>query len=228
MGLKEGNRREPNIFGIFPGCFWIGPMSPNPSPYRTQRPLFPLGDSVWRNAFLLCWEGTLAQSWTDCRGGQTCAKHSLAPRDVFATRLVRSLRKSHSQIKNCMDVLMADTHFQLHPPCHPPSLHWWFSYGLLWAVHPYIQTWKTKEKHLNNIAKGKGDPRVECFYQNNFLDTITNSIFKIQPKPTNQTSASKFWPNFSFKHQLLPAVNNYHQLALRCFPKGGSIIWNHP
>ena len=164
MGLREGNRREPNIFGIFPGCFWIGPMSPNPSPYRTQRPLFPLGDSVWRNAFLLCWEGTEAQSWTDCRGGQTCAKHSLAPRDVFATRLVRSLRKSHSQIKNCMDVLMADTHFQLHPPCHPPSPNWWFSYRLLSAAFPYIQTWKTKEKHLNNIATGKRDPMIECFY----------------------------------------------------------------
>ena len=114
MGLREGNRREPNIFGIFPGCFWIGPMSPNPSPYRTQRPLFPLGDSVWRNAFLLCWEGTGPQSWTDCRGGQTCAKHSLAPRDVFATRLVRSLRKSHSQIKNCMDVL-THTFNNIHP-----------------------------------------------------------------------------------------------------------------
>ena len=114
MGLREGNRREPNIFGIFPGCFWIGPMSPNPSPYRTQRPLFPLGDFVWRNAFLLCWEGTEAQSWTDCRGGQTCAKHSLAPRDVFATCLVRSLRKSHSQIKNCMDVL-THTFNYIHP-----------------------------------------------------------------------------------------------------------------
>ena len=213
MGLREGNRREPNIFGIFPGCFWIGPMSPNPSPYRTQRPLFPLGDSVWRNAFLLCWEGTEAQSWTDCRGGQTCAKHSLAPRDVFATRLVRSLRKSHSQIKNCMDVLMADTHFQLHPPCHPPSPNWWFSYRLLSAVFPYIQTWITQEKHLNNIAIGKTDSRVECFYQNFFLGAITSLIFKIRPKQTklqfqnfDQTSISKFRPNFSFKHQLLPAV----------------------
>ena len=67
-------------------------------PYHTNRPLFPFGlrPSVPPQHLPPLLKQAEAQSATDARGGQTCQKHSLAPRNVFPTRLFCSLRKSHS------------------------------------------------------------------------------------------------------------------------------------
>ena len=59
-----------------------------------------------------------------------------------------------------------------------------------------------------NIANATTDPRLECSYQSNFFRSYHKSIHKswsnfiltkIQPYNINQTSAAKYWTDFSFK-----------------------------